>query len=42
MPDLASRDVYLCGPPGLTAQLLSPLQQLGVRAGQIPTESFSL
>lgn len=42
VPDLATRDVYLCGPPCLTAQLLSTLRQLGVPAGQIHAESFSL
>lgn len=42
VPDLASRDVYLCGPPGLTARLLGTLRQLGVPADRIHYESFSL
>jgi predicted ferric reductase len=42
VPDVARRDVYLCGPPGLTAQLLDTLHELGLPAGQIHAESFQM
>jgi len=42
VPDVARRDVYLCGPPGLTGQLLDTLRVLGVPTGQIHAESFQL
>ena len=41
-PDLADREVFLCGPPGLTAGLLSTLRQLGVPPTRLHTESFEL
>ena len=42
VPDLVARDVYLCGPPGLTATLCDELRRLGVPAEQVHAESFQL
>lgn len=41
-PDITARDVFVCGPPGLTSDLRRTLQELGVPAGQIHFESFNL
>ena len=40
VPDLAAHDVYLCGPPGLTASVTEALRGAGVPRRQIHTESF--
>jgi ferredoxin-NADP reductase/DMSO/TMAO reductase YedYZ heme-binding membrane subunit len=40
VPDVRHRDVYLCGPPGMTAAALRALRQAGVRRRHIRTESF--
>jgi predicted ferric reductase len=40
IPDLADHDVYLCGPPGLTAEVTMELRSAGVPARQIHRESF--
>jgi ferredoxin-NADP reductase len=42
VPDLASRDVYVCGPPGLTRQATTQLRRAGVPRGRIHTEAFDL
>ncbi|QIJ65327.1 ferredoxin reductase family protein [Streptomyces sp. JB150] len=42
VPDIADRDVYLCGPPGMTAAVRRSLRELGVSAPQIHFERFSL
>jgi ferredoxin-NADP reductase len=42
VPDIADRDVYLCGPPGMTAAVRRSLRELGVPAPQIHFERFSL
>ncbi|TYK43610.1 ferredoxin reductase family protein [Actinomadura decatromicini] len=42
VPDLRHRDVYLCGPPGMTAAALRGLRQAGVRRRHVRTESFEL
>ncbi|MEY7977512.1 ferric reductase-like transmembrane domain-containing protein [Streptomyces pilosus] len=42
VPDLTDRDVYVCGPPGMTAAVLRSLRQLGVPRRQIHHERFSL
>jgi len=42
VPDIADRDVYLCGPPGMTAAVRRSLRDLGVPAPQIHFERFSL
>jgi ferredoxin-NADP reductase len=40
-PDIASRDVYLCGPDGFMQAMMEHLQALGVDAKHIHTERFS-
>lgn len=42
VPDVASREVYLCGPPSLTADLIATLTDLGVPADAVHTETFVL
>ncbi|WP_432081670.1 ferredoxin reductase family protein [Streptomyces sp. WAC 04229] len=42
VPDVAERDVYVCGPPGMTGALLRTLRELGVPRRQIHAERFSL
>ncbi len=42
VPDLTDRDVYVCGPPGMTAAVLHTLRVLGVPGRQIHHERFSL
>lgn len=42
VPDIATRDVYVCGPPALTADLLGTLRELGVPANRLHSESFEL
>ena len=41
-PDLATRDVYLCGPDGFMQAMMAHLQTLGVDARRIHTERFSM
>lgn len=41
VPGIAHRDVYLCGPPGMTTALLRTLATLGVPATQCHTERFA-
>jgi ferredoxin-NADP reductase len=40
VPDLAEHDVYLCGPPGMTAAVLAELRAARVPRRQIHHESF--
>ncbi|MFA1550255.1 ferredoxin reductase family protein [Actinomadura chokoriensis] len=40
VPDVRHRDVYLCGPSGMTAAALRALRQAGVKRRHIRTESF--
>jgi len=40
-PDIASREVYLCGPDGFMQAMMGHLQALGVDAKRIHTERFS-
>jgi ferredoxin-NADP reductase len=40
-PDLPRRDVYLCGPPGLTAALRTALSEAGLPRGQLLEERFA-
>jgi predicted ferric reductase len=40
-PDIAERDIYICGPPSLLAAARTGLKLAGVSAGQIHTERFS-
>ncbi|MEU6099194.1 ferredoxin reductase family protein [Streptomyces flaveolus] len=42
VPDVADRDVYVCGPPGMTTAVLRTLRELGVPGPQIHAERFSL
>ncbi|MGR3939018.1 ferredoxin reductase family protein [Streptomyces sp. BRA346] len=41
VPDLAERDVYLCGPPGMTEAAVTALRGAGVPRRHIHHESFS-
>jgi predicted ferric reductase len=40
VPDIAERDVYVCGPPGFDDEVVGAAQNLGVPDDQIHTESF--
>jgi ferredoxin-NADP reductase len=42
IPDIAQRDVYLCGPPGMMDVVTRSLRALGVRRSQIHQERFEL
>ncbi|WP_432118014.1 ferredoxin reductase family protein [Streptomyces sp. bgisy032] len=42
VPDIAERDVYLCGPPPMMNAVLRSLRELGVPRSQIHFERFSL
>jgi len=42
VPDLAERDVYLCGPPALADALRQELRRAGVRRSHVHTERFAL
>ena len=42
VPDVAARDVYVCGPPALTAAVTAALTALGVPKSQLHTEKFAL
>jgi len=40
VPDVARRDVYLCGPDGMMEDVMASLRRLGVRRTQIHNERF--
>ncbi|WP_308301625.1 ferredoxin reductase family protein [Frankia umida] len=42
VPDITERDVFVCGPPGLTRSVTHTLRQLGVAERRIHTEEFEL
>jgi predicted ferric reductase len=42
VPDLAEREVYLCGPPGMIAAIDRNLHQAGVRRHHLHVERFAL
>lgn len=42
VPDVVNRDVYVCGPPAMTAAVLTALRALKVPASQIHAEKFSM
>lgn len=42
VPDIAERDVYVCGPPAMTSTVLGSLRALGVPRGQVHAERFGL
>ena len=41
VPDIAARDVYVCGPPGMTEATCATLRRSGVARGHIFTERFA-
>jgi ferredoxin-NADP reductase len=41
VPDLADRDVFMCGPPGLMTSVRTELRAAGLPAGQLHEERFS-
>ncbi len=42
VPDIATRDVYVCGPPAMTSAVLAGLRGLNVPNRQVHAEKFSL
>ncbi|MBN6040228.1 ferric reductase-like transmembrane domain-containing protein [Amycolatopsis sp. 195334CR] len=42
VPDIAERDVYVCGPPAMTAAVEKSLRALNVPGGQVHAEKFSM
>jgi len=42
VPDIAQRDVYICGPPPMTAAVVSAMRELEVPRGQVHYERFGL
>jgi predicted ferric reductase len=42
VPDIAERDVFVCGPPAMTAAVLRSLRALNVPRPQVHAERFSL
>jgi predicted ferric reductase len=42
VPDLAGRDVYACGPPGMIDRILPSLREAGVPRHQLHVERFAL
>jgi predicted ferric reductase len=42
VPDIAQRDVYVCGPPAMTAAVLRSVRALKVPRAQVHAERFSL
>jgi predicted ferric reductase len=42
VPDIAYRDVYVCGPPAMTSAVLTGLRTLKVPSRQVHAEKFSL
>src|SRR5206468_4125810 len=42
VPDLGERDVYVCGPPGMTNVMLARLRDAGVPRRHIHAERFAL
>ncbi len=41
IPDIGRRDVFMCGPPGLTSAVRDALQALGLPPRQVHEEQFS-
>jgi predicted ferric reductase len=41
-PDIATRDVYLCGPPGFATQMTATLRDIGVPNRQLHVSAFEL
>jgi len=42
VPDITDRDVFVCGPPAMTAAVLRSLRALKVPSLQVHAERFSL
>jgi predicted ferric reductase len=42
VPDIAARDIFVCGPPGMMDQAAKSLRSLGARRSQIHRERFEL
>ena len=42
VPDVLQRDVFVCGPPGMTNAVLDSLRRLGVRGDHVHAERFAL
>jgi predicted ferric reductase len=42
VPDIAERDIYVCGPPAMTATVLSTLSKLKIPRRQVHAERFGL
>ncbi|MCC9711275.1 ferredoxin reductase family protein [Streptomyces sp. MNU76] len=42
VPDITDRDVYVCGPPSMTAAVLGALRELAVPRRQVHAERFGL
>jgi predicted ferric reductase len=42
VPDIADRDVFVCGPPAMTSAVLRSLRALNVPRAQVHSERFSL
>jgi ferredoxin-NADP reductase len=42
VPDIAERDVYVCGPPAMTSAVLRSLRQLRIPGRQVHAERFAL
>jgi predicted ferric reductase len=42
VPDVLERDVFVCGPAGMTSAVLQSLRELGVPRSQVHAERFSL
>src|SRR6478735_2519151 len=42
VPDVRSRDVYVCGPPGMTHNVLRAMRELRVPVRQLHSEDFEL
>ena len=40
VPDIADRDVYVCGPDGFSAEIVAAALRLGAAQDQIHTEAF--
>lgn len=40
VPDIAERDIFVCGPRGMTAKVKNTLERLGISPWQIHTEAF--
>ena len=42
VPDLAQRDLYVCGPEGFVASIVDTARNLGIPDGAIHHEAFAL